>query len=585
MNKQVLSFITKNQSKFSYIHLLDNILNIQPINNQQFLLLQNNKLNLLSLPAQLQEIIDFNSEIQFLDCIIQETHILYFLQSLQNYNILFLIYNTNEQKLKVFERESKESLSKIKIFQIIDSEQLIYSGIMIKNEQVCLLNQGLMNLTMDICSEIQNPIDIYRINDSQYLLLSKNTLYQINKQMEIQQINLPIQMNSIPQLLSIQNQHYILQNRILIQFNEISYTQYENSIDGITLYDNNLYVYFYNDQHQLCVSNFEGKIVLKLDFHKKVCQLNIVNLNTLLIIDEQGSGYIVFQPDYKQILEQYFKLDDISNDEQQQMKQQIQQQQQKQYQVQQFKQQFTQEYLFNLNKTLRYRQNIDDMISFSLKYSYIQLLLLMCARIRVFREFFIHIQKMSENGNEQELRKLLEMQKIKKCECIENEQIMEELIEECLKYKDKRIFIYFQKFFIENPQFVNDHYYCEILQCEINRELYQKAQLEMPIIPNFAFKRVTNYILFLQKAKTVFIQDLFIKKEKQLQLVKKGMIGNAMQCYECLKPISFSVQKKRQQPQENKIVKYMDCYHAIHKQCVKMQHDCNYENNKKLFQF
>lgn len=45
----------------------------------------------------------------------------------------------------------------------------------------------------------------------------------------------------------------------------------------------------------------------------------------------------------------------------------------------------------------------------------------MCARIRVFREFFIHIDKMSENGNEKELRNLLDIKKIKKCECVEND--------------------------------------------------------------------------------------------------------------------------------------------------------------------
>ncbi|CAD8104611.1 unnamed protein product [Paramecium primaurelia] len=575
MNKQVLSFITQNQNKYSYIHLLDNILNIQTINNQQFLILQNNKLNLLILPAQLQKIIDFDNQIEFLDCIIQETEILYILQSLSNYKLLLLIYNKNEQKLKVFQRESNESLSKIKIIQIIDSEQLIYNAILIKNQQVCLLTQGLNNQTIDICSEIQNPMDIYRINESLILLLTKHSIYIINNQMEITSINMPIPINNIYQSLTIQNQHYILSNNTLIQFDDKSYTLYDNHIDGITLYDENLYLFYYNDQQQLCLSNIDGKVVIKLDFHKKISNMNIVNLQSLLMIDQEGSAYLIFQPDFNTILQQYFKLDDFKDQQQQQQYSQVNYQQQ----------QITQEYLFNLNKTQRYKQSIDDMISISLKYSYIQLLLLICARIRVFREFFIHIDKMSENGNEKELRNLLDIKKIKKCECIENDQIMEELIEECLKYKNKKIFIYFQKLFIENPLYVNDHYYCQILQCEINRLLYQNANLEMPIIPSYAFKRVTNYIMFLQKAKIVFIQDLFVKKEKQLQLIKKGMIGNAMQCYECLKPISFSVQNKNQQQQENKIVKYMDCYHAIHKQCVQMQHECNYENNKKLFQF
>jgi hypothetical protein len=50
---------------------------------------------------------------------------------------------------------------------------------------------------------------------------------------------------------------------------------------------------------------------------------------------------------------------------------------------------------------------------------------------------------MSDNGNEKDLRDLLDMKKLKKCECVEGDLVMEELVEECLKHSNHRIFIYF----------------------------------------------------------------------------------------------------------------------------------------------
>lgn len=61
------------------------------------------------------------------------------------------------------------------------------------------------------------------------------------------------------------------------------------------------------------------------------------------------------------------------------------------------------------------------MITISLKYSFAKLLLLICSRIRVYKEFFSLVRKMSDNGNEKNLRELLDLKTIKKCECIEND--------------------------------------------------------------------------------------------------------------------------------------------------------------------
>lgn len=49
------------------------------------------------------------------------------------------------------------------------------------------------------------------------------------------------------------------------------------------------------------------------------------------------------------------------------------------------------------------------MITISLKYSFAKLLLLICSRIRVYKEFFSLVRKMSDNGNEKDIKELLDL--------------------------------------------------------------------------------------------------------------------------------------------------------------------------------
>lgn len=131
--------------------------------------------------------------------------------------------------------------------------------------------------------------------------------------------------------------------------------------------------------------------------------------------------------------------------------------------------------------------------------------------------FFSQCKKVSENGAENRILELVNMQQLKKCECFENKMLMEEFIEAVIAHKEAPFAVYFIKFLIENPLIVPVNYFVELIQHNLNRDLMVKRNIPMPNIPEAIFKLQLRQIIFLNLSKQIGLQDNFKIRHQNLR--------------------------------------------------------------------
>ncbi|KAM3132222.1 hypothetical protein pb186bvf_015682 [Paramecium bursaria] len=422
--------------------------------------------------------------------------------------IMLIIY---EEEIKYFYKSLSLKYSQLLINSIEDEQLMIMDCLIINDDLASILQINIFDYQIVELRQAKQILrfskdQIMLINGDEYYILSGNEISEFDFQDRINDISI---FNSQTYIQG-QNSFYLIQDDQLIQTSLMQNSFIQNGLI-IHISENEFEIdtqqgqiyYFQTDQQ---FSN-KDQFILQMRYEYPI-----------VYVLSQQSLYQIYYPDYQLLIEQQFKQENH-----------IRGQKQLTIDISQ-----NEELLFNhikKNKTI-----IDDMINLCLRKGYLKPLLLLNARIRVYTTFFDQVIK---TQNIRDVQKLIDYKIFKQCEIFEKQNMHEEFIECALKYQKYDSIVYFIKYLTENPQYIPEHQYLEILQIPFNRQLYLEKQLTPPNIPVYGFKMQLYRIKLLKQArqlcyhdyyriKAEYIEMYFIQKQQQIKLRNEWIIDEQM---------------------------------------------------------